>query len=100
LGFGHATPEADRKAIARIEAPQPDGRQVMFWDQDLKGFGVLASGKTNSKTFIAQRDLPNGKTRRITIASVSEMTLIKAREQARTVLVDTRGLHLSLRGLM
>jgi integrase len=78
------------KAIARIEAPQPDGRQVMFWDLDLKGFGVLASGKTNSKTFVARRDLPNGRTRRITIASVSEMTLIQAREQARVVLVDMR----------
>jgi integrase len=79
-----------QRVIARIEAPQPGGKPVLFWDLDLKGFGVLASGKTNVKSFIAQRDLPNGKTRRITIAAVVEMTLTKAREHAAAILVDMR----------
>ncbi|TIN50214.1 MAG: DUF4102 domain-containing protein, partial [Mesorhizobium sp.] len=63
---------------------------MLHWDADLKGFGVLCSGVTSTKTFIAQRTLPDGKTRRVTVAAVNEMALSKAREEAADMLVDLR----------
>ena len=73
------------KSIARLPAPDPSGKQVPYWDQDLKGFGVLVSGKTNGKSFIVQRDLPDGRTRRITIAACADVPqgrIQKSRNQA------------------
>ena len=82
------------KAISKLRAPTESGRQILFWDEGhkeaLRGFGVLCSGKTSSKTYVAQRDMPNGKTRRVTIAGVNEMSLVEARRRAADVLVQLR----------
>jgi integrase len=78
------------KSLARLRAPTVSGKQTVYWDEELRGFGVLCSGVSNSKTFVAQRDLPNGKTRRVTIASVAEMALADARREAAAILVDMR----------
>jgi integrase len=78
------------RVIARIEAPQPSGKQAIFWDQELKGFGVLASGVSNAKTYIVQRTLPNGISRRVTVAAINETSLTMAREQAAELLLDMR----------
>jgi integrase len=78
------------RAIARMPAPDLSGRQVLYWDSDLKGFAVLCSGTTNAKTFVVQRDLPNKKTRRLTVAAVNEVTLEKARDLAADMLLDLR----------
>jgi integrase len=83
-------------AVKKLPAPDPSGRQVLYWDSDLKGFAVLCSGKTNSKTYIVQRDLPakkgeqHGKTRRVTVASVNEVALDVARERAADILDNLR----------
>jgi hypothetical protein len=71
-----------------MRAPHPDGKQTLYWDTELKGFGVLCSGKTNTKTFVVQRDLPGGKTRRVTIAPTNVLDIDKAREQAELVLAE------------
>jgi hypothetical protein len=71
------------RSIARLVAPTPNKKQTVFWDADLRGFGVLVSGRTAVKTFIVQRDLAGGKTRRVTIASVAELSLSEARDKAR-----------------
>ena len=76
--------------VARLRAPTDDGKQKLFWDKELKGFGVLCSGVTNSKTYVAQRALPNGNTRRVTIAAVNETTLKEARDEAAATLLDMR----------
>lgn len=56
---------------------------MLYFDKDLPGFGVAVSTKTGIKTFIVQRDLPNGKTRRIKLGRVSDTyTLKRAREEA------------------
>lgn len=78
------------RAIARMPAPDPTGKQVLYWDSDLKGFALLCSGTTTAKTFVVQRDLPNGKTRRLTVAAVNEVELDKARELAADMLLDLR----------
>jgi integrase len=78
------------REIARMAAPDPSGKQVLHWDTDLKGFAVLCSGTTKAKTYVVQRDLPNGKTRRLTVAAVNEVTLDKARDLAGNMLLDLR----------
>ena len=61
-----------RAAIEKVKAPDPSGKQVIHWDNELRGFGLLASGKTDAKTYIAQRRLPDGRTRRVTVGAVAE----------------------------
>jgi len=71
----------------RLRAPDPSGKPRLHWDTDLKGFGVLVSGKTNAKTYIVQRDV-NGKTRRITIGATNVFSLDDERLDAERVLAD------------
>ena len=73
------------KAIDKLKAPAPGGRQVLYWDTDLRGFGVLCSGKTTAKTYVVQRDV-NGLTRRVTVAATNVLKLDEARERAKLVL--------------
>jgi len=76
------------RAIERLKAPDPSGKQRLFWDSELTGFGVLVSGKTNTKSYVIQRDLPNGKSRRITIAQTNVIGLDEARERAKEILAE------------
>lgn len=75
------------KAIDKLKAPDPSGRQALHWDSELRGFGVLCSGKTNAKTYIVQRDI-HGRTRRVTIGATNVLTLDVARGRAEQVLSD------------
>ncbi|HVQ81914.1 MAG TPA: tyrosine-type recombinase/integrase, partial [Pseudolabrys sp.] len=70
------------RTLAKIKAPDPSGKQTLHWDTGLHGFAVLASGISNARTFIVQRDLPNGLTRRVTVGAVNEISLEVARERA------------------
>jgi integrase len=81
------------RTIAKLAAPHRSGKQVLYWDRDLKGFGVLCSGVTNSKTYICQRTLPDGRNRRVTIGAVNELSLTKATELARDILHGLRHGH-------
>ena len=78
------------KAVDKLVAPDPTGKQVAHWDAELKGFGVLCSGVSNSKTYVAQRVLPDRRTRRVTVGAVSEIPLDKARQRAADALDDLR----------
>src|SRR4051812_20460907 len=78
------------KAIEKLAAPTASGKQEVTWDIELRGFGVLCSGVSSSKAYIVQRDLPDGKTRRVTVAAVSEMPLPEARLAAQGLLLDLR----------
>ena len=75
------------KAIERLPAPHPSGKQQLIWDQTLTGFGVLVSGATNSKSYVVQRDV-NGKTRRVTIGATNVKSLKEAEQEARRILGD------------
>lgn len=76
------------RAVERLRAPDPSGRQTLHWDTELRGFGVLASGTTNGKSYIVQRDLPGGRTRRVTVGPTNVLTLDEARRRAGLVLAD------------
>jgi hypothetical protein len=76
------TVKLTRAAVEGIEAPDRSGRQAIYWDADLKGFGVLASGTGNTKTFVVQKRLPDGRTRRVTIGRTNVFDLDRARREA------------------
>src|SRR5262245_28050739 len=78
------------RTLAKLVAPTASGKQEIHWDTELRGFGVLLSGVSSSRAYVCQRDLPGGKTRRLTIAAVAEMPLAKARDSARDILGDMR----------
>src|SRR5262245_33564349 len=78
-----------QRALDKLLAPHPDGKQTVYWDDELRGFGVQCSGKTNQRLYIAQRDV-NGKSRRVTLGTVSGLKLEAARRRAEDVLDDLR----------
>ena len=64
-----------KRAIERLAAPDPSRKQVLYWDADMKGFGVLVSGSSTAKTYVVQHKLPGGQTRRVTIGAVNVIDL-------------------------
>lgn len=82
--------EKTKLTKARVDqerAPHKTGRQFIIWDSELKGFGLLISGKTNTKSYIAQKDV-NGKTRRVTIQQTNVIDLPEARKRATKLLLQ------------
>jgi integrase len=70
-----ASMKLTKRAVEKLVAPHPTGKQTLVWDTDLKGFGVLLSGKTTAKTYIVQHRLRSGRTRRVTIGPVGVLDL-------------------------
>jgi integrase len=70
------------RSIAKLLAPDPSGKQVIHWDSDCPGFGILISGTSTAMSYIAQRKLPDGRTRRVTIDKVGSVSLKQARAEA------------------
>lgn len=56
------------KSIESLEAPDPTGKQKIYWDQDQVGFGILVSGKTTVKSIIVQATV-DGKAVRVTLGT-------------------------------
>jgi integrase len=83
------TTKLTQKTVDRLPAPDPSGKQVLHFDQDLRGFAVLCSGVSNARTYICQRAV-NGKSRRVTVGAANEITLAEARERASRILDDLR----------
>jgi integrase len=75
------------KTVEKLKAPTATGKQVLYWDADLKGFGVLCSGTSNTRTYVVQM-AARGKTRRITIGRVNVLKLATARQKAAEVLAN------------
>ena len=73
------------KAVEKLKAPDPSGKQVLHWDADLKGFGVLCSGTSNARSYVVQAAV-GGVTRRVTIGRVNVLKLATARQKAAEVL--------------
>jgi integrase len=77
-----------KTAVASLKAPDPSGKPKLHFDDTLRGFGVLCSGKTATKSYVCQRDLAGGKTRRVTIAPVNVISLTEARDKAAETLLS------------
>jgi integrase len=78
------------RVINKLAAPDPSGKQTLYWDSDVRGFAVLCSGVTNAKTYIVQRTLPDGRNRRVTVGAVNVLALEKATALAQDMLHDLR----------
>jgi len=78
------------RIISTLKAPDLSGKQRLYWDSELRGFAILCSGVSNARTFICQRDLPSGITRRVTVGAVNEISLDTARERAADILDQLR----------
>jgi integrase len=78
-----------KKSIAKLRAPDPSGRQVLYFDTSIRGFGLLCSGVTNAKTYIVQRAI-HGRTRRITIGAANTLSLAEAKSRAAEVINQFR----------
>src|ERR1700677_3448872 len=75
------------KVIERLPAPHPSGKQQLYWDEKLPSFGVLVSGITKTKSYVAQGKV-NGKTVRKTVGRTDILTLDQARDKAKGILSD------------
>jgi integrase len=85
------TMEMTKAKIAKLPAPDPSGKQVMYWAEgsDHPGLGILVSGTTSAKSWIIQAKLPRtGVARRVTLGPVAVLSLKEAWEQARPVLAE------------
>lgn len=67
-----------------VEALPLDGKDRLYFDDLVKGFGVRVTA-AGTKIFIAQRRI-SGQPVRVSIGKVSELSVAKAREKARSVL--------------
>jgi integrase len=78
-------------AIEKMKTPDPSGKQNLFWDSELRGFAVLVSGTSNSKSYIVQRAIGiGGKQRRLTVADARTLPLKEARFRAAEMLDGLR----------
>jgi integrase len=83
------TVKLTKTTIDRLPAPHPSGRQVLYFDAGLRGFGVLVSGTTTTKSFIVQKKLRGTQTsRRVTIGATNVLALEEARARAIALLSE------------
>jgi integrase len=75
------------KNVAKLRAPDPSGKQRLYWDDELRGFGVLCSGTTTAKTFVVQHAIGN-RTRRVTVGPCNVLSVADARERAKRIIGD------------
>jgi integrase len=80
------------RSVAALAAPDLSGNQRLHLDPEgPRGFGVLCSGVTNVKKYVAQRSLgKGGPFRRITIDHTNIIGIEEARERAQVILAQLR----------
>ncbi len=70
-----------------VEAVEPESRDVVLWDSDLKGFGlrVKPSGR---RTYLIQYRNAQGRSRRLTVGLHGRLTPDQARQEGRRLLAE------------
>ena len=46
-----------KKAVKDLPAPSGTGKQVLYWDPEKRGLGVLCSGISKTKSWVVQANL-------------------------------------------
>jgi integrase len=77
------------RSLNRIHAPTSSGNQELTWDTEMRGFGVLASGTTNARSYVVQRPV-RGRKVRTSFADVNTISLAEARTKAGELLYQMR----------
>jgi len=74
-----------RRSIEALPAPDPTGKQTLYWTEGTAtpGLGILVSGVSASKSWVCQGNLPSGKSRRVTLGPVAVLTLEQAWDEAK-----------------
>jgi integrase len=81
------TVKLTKHAVEHTPAPHPSGKQAIFFDSELRGFGLLVSGTTTGKTYFAQHRKPGDKgPRRVNLGPVSGYKTV---EEARLRAAET-----------
>lgn len=75
------------RALRALKAPDPSGKQQFYWDTMQTGFGVLVSGKSDVKSYVAKGQL-NGQSVLKTLGKVGVLELAEARQAAREISRD------------
>ena len=78
-----------KSVIRELPAPDPSGKPTLYWPEDrdaTPGLGILVSGVSASKSWVFQRNLANGKSRRITLGPVAGLTPEQAWQLAAPIL--------------
>lgn len=78
------------KTVRRLPAPDPSGRQALYWDTAMPGFGVLCSGTSAIKTYVVRGTI-RGSGIRKTIARVNLISLSHARLRATEMMLNFSG---------
>ena len=75
------------KSVAKLKAPTLNRRQLLYWDTQLKGLGVLCSGTSDVKTFVVKGTVHGHSVRR-KIGRTNALALTKARLMAKEMIRD------------
>src|SRR4051794_41031515 len=70
-----------------IDAIKPDEADVVYWDAELRGFGLRAK-PSGSKSFVIQYRNRQGRSRRLTVGLHGRMMPDEARREARRLLSE------------
>ena len=76
------------KSVRKLEAPP--GKQVLYWDMVMPGFGVLCSSKSATKTYVVRGSV-RGRDIRKKIERVDRISLAAARLRAKEMMVNFSG---------
>lgn len=71
---------------SRVDALRPTGAERLYWDDELKGFGLRVSPRGRKTFFVQYRS--GGRTRRAKIGAMGPVTPDQARLKARALLGD------------
>jgi integrase len=70
-----------------VEKIVPNAKDVLVWDDELRGFGIRVKS-SGVRSYIIQYRNQHGRSRRLTIGRHGPLTAVEARKQARLLLVE------------
>ena len=75
------------KRFVDATKPDPSGKDTIYWDETLRGFGLRVQGK-GSRSYVVMYRTREGRLRKLTIGTPGKLTPDEAREEARQRLAD------------
>jgi integrase len=79
-----------QRAVDGLRTPDPSGEQRLYWDTEMRGFGVLCSGTSDVKTYVVKGSVEGRGVRR-TLGRANVLSLAEARLRAKEMMVSFYG---------